>query len=175
MIIFSSKKLEKAIAENKLESWGKAKYIIVPAVISALIGGTLYLISPLYGERAPMLNTSLQILFNILLALVTYCGIKKCFQTNKDMDEENFLERFVILSLPIFIKFALVLTPILIIYYVIVGTIRESHPELFKRAPILVYGSIPIACYLYYSFLNRSFTRLGTLIKSVHEGSLRRS
>ncbi|MDD5556109.1 MAG: hypothetical protein PHN82_02540 [bacterium] len=164
MIIFSSRKLEKAIAEDELSNWKKAKYVILPAVLAILAGGPIYFITPTYGEKAPALNFFLHMVFNILGAYVTYYGIKKCFRTNEIIDGNNFLERFVILLIPVAVKLIIILLPFALIYYGIASSFRDSHPIFFKRSPIILYALRPIFIYIYYSLLNHSFIRLKGLI-----------
>src|SRR5689334_18329784 len=100
MILFSSNRLERALAENTLTSWEKAKYIIL-IIIFYTCSGPIYAITPSFGPRPPVGNTLVNFLSAILTIIITVFGAKKCFRTNKANDDVSFIERFAVLSMPI--------------------------------------------------------------------------
>lgn len=166
MIIFSSQKLEKAIAKDQLTNWGIAKYLIIYITIPIILGGPIYLVRPVYGYKPPPLSNLFSIAFSILSALVVYHGVKKCFKTNKLIDNINFVERFVILSLPVFIKFIFLFIPFFIFVLILIGFISRSIPSIKLYIYIIFSALGPLLLYVYYSLLHRSFSRLLELVES---------
>ncbi len=165
MILFSSRKLEIAIAEGKLPSWQKAKYIIIPTVLSGPFAWSSYVIRPIFGKKPPTLNTLISIFISILTMFIIYYGIKSCFKVNQKIDDQNFIERFCILLLPVLFKLIVIFLPISMILTGIAYAITRHDPLLSQRVPILFSVFGPLFILIYYSLLKRSFKRLGELIK----------
>lgn len=165
MIIFSSRKLESALAEKRLTSWQKAKYIIVPAVFFILIGGPLYVLRPIYGTRQPLFLTICWCISSILSALLTYRGIKMCFHANEAGDGKDFLARLAILTLPVAAKYTVLFIPFTLCLLIILRMMSKIYPWV-KEQPVLVfYGVIPLAVYVYYVLIRRSFNRFAALLE----------
>jgi len=164
MILFSSRKLEKALAEGNLSNWVKTKYIIVPAVIMSLFS-LPYIFQPIYGERIPLLNSFFNFIFVITGAFITYFGIKKCFQTNETFDRRNFFKRFFVLSVPVLMKLIIIVFPLTIIAGICAYRLRVIHPTIYKRFPIALSLLGPVITYIYYRLINASLIRLTNLIK----------
>ena len=171
MIIFSSKKLERAIAHDRLPNWERAKYIILPTIIMMLAPGPIYIARPIYGVKAPFLNSIFSFVCTIIGAFVTFYGIKRCFRTNEVTDKKDFLARFTILNVPIMFKFIAILIPITFISMAIWASLRSNYPSIFKRAPVSLSIIGPFVIYLYYSLLNRSFSRLRELIQQLNRAA----
>jgi len=70
MILWSSEELERALAAGELDSWTKVKYVIVPAVIGSL-STPFYVFRPIYGVRAPAINSLFSLIFAIVSAYLT--------------------------------------------------------------------------------------------------------
>ncbi len=162
MIVWSSRKLEDALAQNQLDSWTKAKYLIVPAIIGTLLGGPIYLIRPVYGEKAPVQDSLWILFFSIITAFLTYYGIKKFYKTNKELDDSGFFERMVILSLPIFLKILII--SIVLSISLIRAALLMQIPQWFPRPGILVSILTPIMTFVFYRLLNNSLSRFGRLL-----------
>lgn len=160
MILFSSKKLEEAIVEDKISNWQKAKYIIIPLVISAPVATATYMISPIYVTRPPDSQMFIRLLLVIISSFITYYGIKLCFKKNSQIDGRHFIERFFILSLPVLIKLTIVL--IFISGFISVLTFNKDQPTSFPINSLLV----PIYTIIYYTLLVLSFKRLKELFAS---------
>lgn len=163
MIILSSRKLEQALANDSLSGWTKVKYIILPALIVSLFPPP-YIFRPIHGQHPPMLNALIGLFFVIINIVVTYKGIKKCFEIHQKTDAQNFFERFFILSIPVFIKFMLIFLILSIGLVVGMHSMKESFPVLYKRYPILFSISLPFITWLYYHLLSGSIRRLGALM-----------
>ena len=163
MIILSSRKLEQALASNGLSPWDKVKYIILPVVVMGLFPA-FYIFRPIYGKYPPILNSLIGIIFMIISAFLTYKGIKKCFKTNQNADAKNFFERFTILSVPVCMKFILVLFPLTVALVFIMIPLKDSFPEFYKRFPIIFTASSPFLTWIYYHLLTCSIKRHGELV-----------
>lgn len=169
MIIISSGKLEHSLAADDLSPWDKTKYIILPAILLSLMSLS-YVCGPTYcAERRPMLNALVSFLCLIASAFVTYFGIKKCHRTNESLDNTAFFERFFILSVPVLVQLMLVCFPVSLAALHYAYLLRDSHPLLHKRFPMLLSLSGPVITWLYYVMVDRSLKRLGRLIQEKYQ------
>ena len=162
MIVWSSKKLERALARGEITAWGKVKYLILPAVMSVLFG-PFYVIRPLFGERPPALNSFFSFVFAVLAAYLTYWGIKRCFRQNEQIDGKVFFERFVVLVVPPAICVIAIVVPTSVALLMLAVALREQIPFLFRRAPVLIAALGPLGTYALYSMARNSFRRFGEL------------
>lgn len=168
MILFSSRKLEKALVAGKLDNWGKAKYIIIPAVVFAPFSATVAFFSPRFGEKPSGLYFLVQFAFYIATMFITYFGMKLCFRANEKIDGKNFIERFSILLLPVALKLYCICLPLTIAATEIVSA-RVGADSRLIRANFLVFGPLLILFPLiYYLFLFRSFRRFGYLSRRIN-------
>jgi len=110
-----------------------------------------------------MLNSLVGIFFMIINAVVTYRGIKKCFEIHQKTDSKNFFERFCILSVPIEMKLIVVLFPLTIVLTLFVFTLKDAYPDFYKRFPIIYTASSPFITWIYFNLLTRSIKRLGEM------------
>ena len=164
MIIWSSKKLEQALAKGELDSWTKVKYLIIPAILATL-SGPFYIIRPIYGQKAPSLNSLFTFIFAIVMSYLTYWGIRKCFRENCQIDEKIFFERFAVLSVPVLVRLIAIFTPVTIILMTILyGFMKNRFPDSLDRVSIGITAFGPIITYVMYQMLSTSFHRLGELI-----------
>jgi amino acid transporter len=164
MIWMSSKKLECALAEKKLDSWAKVKYLILPAVIGAL-AGPAYIIRPYYGYRMPSAHMLAFTLCGVIAMFIVYRGIKQCFYANKNIDDKDFFERFVILGVPPLFKVAILSILLFFLIFIPISKLREEIPFLHKHSYIFTSLLSPILSYILYFFIRNSFIRLGELMK----------
>ena len=165
MIWLSSRELEYALAEGKLDSWEKVKYLILPAVLGALFSRSFFLIQPHYGKHMPIIDSSVFIICGIISAFLIYSGIKQCFYTNKITDDKAFFERFVILSVPPLFKIAAIAIVLSLSILITVIKLREEIPFLFKHVSIFIAVLSPITTYIYYILIDNSFFRLRELLQ----------
>jgi hypothetical protein len=164
MIIFSSQKLEQSLATGDLSPWDKTKYIIFTAIMMSL-AGVPYICNPKYAERDPMLNMLASILCVIATAIMTYFGIRKCHQTNEALDKKAFFERFFVLSVPVTVKLVVFFLPLSLTALLYVHHLKDGHPLLHKRFPILLSLCGPVVTWVYYTMVDRSLKRFGCLIQ----------
>ena len=172
MIWFSSKKLEKALSEGVLSDWEKAKYLVLMAVLSAL-SGSAYLPRPIYGRRLPAEIRAFYLAFGVIGMLVVYFGIKRCFNTNQKIDAERFFERMACLSVPVSAKMVVFCLPAFLVVLWAAVLLGRSHSEPHEETTnelVVALGCLgPVLLYLYYWMLNRSFARLGALLRGGQE------
>jgi hypothetical protein len=165
MILWSSKELEQALAWGQLDSWTKVKYVIVPGVMGSL-SVPLYVFRPLYGAKAPAINSLFSLIFALATAYLFYWGMKKCFIANREIDGEAFFERTAVLALPIFIKIVTVVMCVSIVLLIVLGHLKDRFPMLFHRSGIIFSAFTPIITYAQYVMLTNSVRRFGTLVKA---------
>jgi hypothetical protein len=170
MIIWSSKKLEQALAKGELDAWTKVKYLIIPAILATILSGPFYVIRPIYGQKAPALNNLFTLIFAIVMSYLTYWGIRKCFRENCQIDEKMFFERFAVLSVPVLVRLIAIFTPVTIIFMTLLyGFIKNRFPDSLDRVAIGASALGPIITYVMYQMLSASFRRLGKLIGTEKE------
>lgn len=164
MILWSSQKLEEALARGELSSWTKVKYLILPAILSSL-NWPFYLISPTYGEKPPVFTRLIMLVFSVLTAYITYRGIKSCFQANEGIDGKLFFERFAVLFVPSFVRIMVATFFGSILLLAIIGLNRERFLFLFQGVSIIFAAFGPIITYALYAMIQGSFKRFGKLQK----------
>ena len=164
MILISSLKLERKIAEDALSSWEKTKYIILTSAIYVFTGPA-YVLTPSFGPKPPYWDAPFSVLTSTLSVLITYFGIKICHRTNKNFDDENFIERYTILNVPLTIKFMVFLLPAFILSFIVAVSLSDDKEIRREIMSYSIRVAVPIGVFVYYIFLNRSFHRLGKLIE----------
>ena len=156
MILISSVKLEHKISKNELTSWEKTKYLIFMVVVSAM-SGPIYVFTPSFGPKPPPLHMAISFFSTVAFILISYFGLKKCYKTNTIIDDACFVERFVILNVPMTIKFSLFFLSMGIVCVFIIKAL--SWDSMFYVFSVI--GAI--VSIVYYILLNRSFNRLALL------------
>ena len=163
MIIWSTHKLERALARGELTPWGKVKYLVLPAVISALFGSA-YVITPRYGMSPPEFNGLFSLLFGVLTAYLTYRGIRHCLRQNEQIDGKAFFERFAVLSVPPMFRVAAFIVPASIGMMILFAQFPQ-FPVLRFRGPIAIAALSPPATYAFYWMLGNSIRRFGEMVR----------
>jgi len=164
MILFSSKKLRTALANDSLDSWAKTKYLIF---IIAMYGmsGPFYWFAPSFGQRQPWPYMFCSIASKVLNIVLIVFGAKKCFQTNKKGDAKDFVGRFSVLYVPLTFQFI----PIAFLELIILGIISFTLPvDKNMRREVFMYATLLFPFILTYPFfvlLNQSFERLVEMTK----------
>jgi hypothetical protein len=163
MILWSSERLEQALADGELDPWAKAKYIMVPAALGAL-ATPFYVLHPIYGQRAPAINSAVSFALNVLAAYITWQGIKRCFVANNEIDGKAFFERTGVLAVPVAIRVITLTVLCSVVLLFVIGSLKERVPMLYQRASILFAAFNPIIAYAIWTMLMSSIQRLGKLI-----------
>jgi len=168
MILISSVKLEEKISKNELTSWEKTKYLIFMVVVSSM-SGPIYVFTPSFGPKPPPLNMAISFFSSIAFILISYFGLKRCYKTNKRIDDACFIERFAILNVPMTIKFFLFFFSVGIPVALLSAYIIDRKPLLPDSMFYLFSLTGIIISVVYYILLNRSFHRLALLMGKNNE------
>jgi hypothetical protein len=162
MFFLSSKKLEKALAYNLLDEWEKTKYLILTAIYHYLFIVPAGIIRPYSGAKPPSINQWFNLANSVLSLLIVIFCLKRCFRTNKAIDNLNFIERYTILFVPISIRvFLFILLPVFILLILILNSIRPQYPEVFNYFSIPLTVISPAIILVYFHMLNNSLKRFG--------------
>lgn len=161
MILFSQAKVEKVLASGGFSEWEKVKYFLFSPIITALLGGPIFLVKPRYGTQSSSINSLATLIGGVLVAMVTYFGIRHLYRTNAIIDGKNFIERCTILSVPVFVKFALIASPSFLISLLVMAALTSRSPETREHIPIFFNVIFPFLMAWYYALVNKSFKRFG--------------
>ncbi len=161
MILFSSNKLQKALADDSLDSWDKAKYIIF-VIAMYTIYGPFYWFMPSFGEKKPMLFQLASFASYLFTILITIYGAKRCFKTNKIGDGKDFVERFDVLFVPMTFEILPLALLLLAITFYLAEYVVPYKDEETKRTVVLYCMLLcaPILTWLFYTLLDRDFERI---------------
>lgn len=164
-ILLNSRKLEKQLANAEISEWGKVKYLLVPMVVSILLGGPGFILRPRYGLQASLPDSIANLFGSMMISLVMYLGTKFVYKTNKNIDGKEFVTRYVILSFPITLKFILVGLPMFFIFLMGLACFTAEKTELRNYGLFFLNIIFPIFMSLYFLHLNKSFKRFGLIKK----------
>ena len=93
------------------------KYVILylsVGVFSGMSPAFVYLIIPTFGPSAPPMTALVSGLCTALIIVATCMGIRKCYLTNKAVDDRDFVARFLALYFPASFKVFLVVMALLV-------------------------------------------------------------
>ena len=158
MRLWYSRLLEHELAEGRLSEWEKTKYFLFPLMLSAFLSGPIWMITPNYGPIPPVTERFFTLLGGLITAAITYIGIKMGYRSNQRIDGKNFIERYAILSVPIFIRFIVIATTLMIIILIF---LRHSMRD--SVSPFL-HVIIPLAYLYYFHLVALSIDRFGDCI-----------
>jgi hypothetical protein len=159
MFLLSSKKLEKALAYDLLDEWEKTKYLLFTVALYALNNAPVGLIRPYSGTKPLPINQCFFLGSSVLSVAITLICLKRCFQTNKEIDDRNFIERYTILFVPISIRVFLFTAPIFIVAILISNSIHPKYQDVFNYFAIGTSCISPLIYLVYYHMLNNSLNR----------------
>lgn len=169
MTLFSSTRLEQLLSENYLDSWTKTKYMILVTVLYSSTGPA-HLFTP-YLPKQPPVYPLAPLGIWLLIIVITYFGVKKCYLTNKAADGTDFIGRFIVLYVPISFKLLFVGLILLVFAAMVSRGLSVEKDQQQNFFAFMAYLIGPAGTYLFYVFLNRSFRRLVVLINEKHESS----
>jgi hypothetical protein len=162
--LLSSAKVERLVAKNEPTGWEKGKYLIILMVLG-FFSRPFSLVSPIYS-KPPLIIQSIDLATVAVSVIIIVYGIKKCLKINEAIDNQHFIERFVILSVPVSLKILIVGLPSsFVLLWLMFGFFSTNYPNLYQFIPGFFYIIGSIVAYIYYFFLKRSFVRLGQLVK----------
>jgi hypothetical protein len=165
MIFLSSKKTEKAIRENTINSTQRivGLFLFVSLTIPSIFTNIL---KPKVLIESNYDSSLLNILIGITFLIVNYFIIRKCYKINKLNDDKDFIERYLLLSIPPILKMLFVSIIMFIIFAITIGL---KYPEILKSQKTLalsMYGVLIPLSAIYYALVIESFKRIGENIKN---------
>ena len=161
MRIWSSELLETELARGQISEREKVKYLLLPILFSALAGGPAYLITPNYGSRQPPLALLTSAFGGLLVALVTFYGVRHVYRTNKKIDGLCFIERYALLSLPVHVRFAALMLPLTVALGFAFYAFGKGHTGVADHFAIWINFALPLAMAWLYRMIAASFARFG--------------
>ncbi len=166
MRLWSSRLLERELAEGCLSEREKVKYLLLPLIAGSLLSAPIYLITPNYGVIPPLAEKAYIFLGNIALSIVTFYGIRMGYRTNKNIDGKNFIERYIILSLPIFVKFTVFCLPGLFCFMILFGVLQKQLPWMKDNFSLVLRMLFPFILLWFYYLISESINRFGKFMCS---------
>jgi len=168
MRLWSSSKLERELARGQLSEWEKTKYLLLPLILGSLAGGPIYLITPRYGPTRPTLGSVGMLCGGVLMALVTYYGIRMGYRANQKIDGEHFIERYTVLSVPIFIKFVVGFIPAMIGMMIVARALGTALPFVKQNLSFILQLVFPLVYLWFYSLVAASIRNFGLQLRHAH-------
>jgi len=135
--------------------------LLLPLILSTLAGGPIYLFTPRYGVEQPAFAPVRMLCSGILMAVVTYYGIRMGYRANQDIDGKHFIERYTILSVPVFIKFMVICIPVLFGLMIVVGLLSNVVPALKPHLGTILQLMFPLVFLWFYVLVAASIRRFG--------------
>ena len=151
MYIWTTKKLAIDLKRRRLDEVEKLKYYIAyMTLLTIAFGlGSLMPVGTNKGVNLPTL---------IMALIINIGGIIICFNTNKEYDGLDFIERSILFGLPIMIRISVIL---LVIDVVLTILIKEyPHIVVYLNSPVFDYIVTVASVTLYYLFLWKAFKNL---------------
>ena len=161
MYLWSCETLEAELARGQVSEREKVKYLLLPMLLTALGGGPIYLVTPNFGPQHPPLTLLISFLSAVLVAVVTFYGLRHVYRTNQKIDGRGVLERYVVLSLPVHVRFIALLLPVTIALALVFHALKPRFPgaaDFFATWFSLLFPGFMIWLY---RMIAASFRRFG--------------
>ena len=130
-------------------------------LLSALAGGPIYLITPNFGPQPPWPELLLAFLSAMLVAIVTFYGIRQVYRTNQKIDGREFIERYGVLSLPVHMRFIALLLPATLVLALVFHAIKSRFPDAANGYTNGFRLLFPVFMIWLYRMIAASFARFG--------------
>ena len=159
MILLSSRKMEKCLYDGTLSSWDKAKHLILLVALGH-IALPARLLAPV-GLQTSRPSVALTAVLLLAMVCIAYAAVRRCYEVNRSIDDRAFLERLVLLEVPVFLRLFLTLVPALIF-----GSILFGHVILgvgMRRISEGIAAISVLVALAHYWMLSRSFFRFAVL------------
>lgn len=171
MRLWSSELLEVELARGQVSEREKVKYLLLPMLLTALAGGPAYLITPNYGTRQPPLALLTSAIGGILVAIVTFYGIRHVYRTNKKIDGLHFVERYIVLSLPVHVRFAALMLPLTLVLGFVFYAVKRNHHGVADHFATWFGLLFPLLLVWLYRMIAASFERFGWQLRRASSAS----
>jgi len=150
MIWFDSRKLELQIAQNRLTEKDSFTYLLATAIYGYIIA--------LYSSLTHYSTTHLIIV--LAHVAITLVGLPMVFKINCDLDNKDFLKRYLAITWVIRMKLLIWFIFSSLIYYNIEG-VKTNKPA---QITFIISNSV-LTSLLYYALSIRSFKKIKKLIQ----------
>ena len=167
MRLWSCEDLENELARGQLSEREKVKYFLLPMLFAAIAGGPIYLVTPNYGPAQPPLALLVSFLSSVLMALVTFYGIRHVYRTNRAIDGLQFIERYAILSLPVHVRFFALLLPATLVPAIVFHGFRMTHPAVADGFATWFGLLFPLLMIWLFRMIAASFARFGQHLRRI--------
>jgi hypothetical protein len=168
MILFSSKKMEAAIARDLVTNSQKAVYLglfslmYFPSVVVSIIQPKIVVQAEGKADYP---------VFNLINALViiglTIFAITRCRKINSGIDDKNIIERYMLLSIPVVFKTLIVAFAGLICGSIVVYLVFKGFNNHLFELHLMASIVIMLISLFFYGALIRSFIRLEKKYKEI--------
>jgi len=143
MYFWRTAKLASDLKAGAVPNRDKRNYLIAWIVITTLGG---YAALAMESESSALL-----ILETLLVLLINVAGVLVCYGANRAGDGRDFVERFVCMTLPLFIRVVVALLAFMVAYVIVGYAIRgqrfESFLERHNVADVLFAAAFEAAFY----------------------------
>ncbi len=151
MYIWTTKKLAIDLKRRRLDEIEKLKYYIAYMTLLTIAFG-LGTLMPVGTERGVNIPTL------IMALIINIGGIVICFNTNKEYDGLDFIERSILFGLPIMIRISVILLVIDVALVILIN--QYPHVTVYLDSPFFDYIVTVSLVTLYYLFLWKAFKNL---------------
>jgi hypothetical protein len=148
MIWFQSRKLELKISKNLLSENDGYLYLLATCIYGYILA--------LYSSRVPY--TYIHLIIVLAHIVITIIALPIIFKINSNLDDKDFLKRFLAITWIIRIKLLIWFVVSTLVYYNIVGMNISRTAQI-----IYVISNSVLSSLLYYVLTIRSFKRLKPL------------
>ncbi|MES2252202.1 MAG: hypothetical protein V4482_00755 [Pseudomonadota bacterium] len=131
MNFFKDRELALRLKNNQVSSKERFGYLLITMILTNLF---------LYDKHMNKWDTYI----SISVILLTVAGVIACYNTNKSGDDENFIERFTCISIPVMVRMSLICIPLALIKMLFSHNAFEKS-DIFK----LMYYIISLS-YFYF-------------------------
>lgn len=144
--------------------------MLLPLIVGAS-NGPIYFLTPRYGPKQPPSEFLIWLLGGVLLAVVTFYGIRLGYRTNQKIDGKYFIERFTVLSVPILIKFTVFSTPAIFLLLWAEMLLDRVLPGIKGYLSPILRIIFPIIMFWMYFSVSHSIRRFGEQLERKAEGA----
>ena len=99
------------------------------------------------------------------MCAVLYYGIRKAYRYNQNIDNKSFIERYAVLSVPVFIKFICIALPIQALTMIILHLLSNHYVRMHVFSSCFQQLYTPLFYILFFHLIAKSFKRFAVCIK----------
>jgi hypothetical protein len=156
MILLSPRKMETEVAKDGIAPADKAAYLFL-AVAGITVFGRFIWLDPGRNIENSVTVAALQVVNVAISVLIAHAGMRKCYATNNN--ENDFVPRFIFLSIPWSILFSIVYFCCITILSWLKVMMLKNNIQAF---PYEFLAASPIITYFYFHKIYSSFRRVAS-------------